>query len=309
MSRIRPHLWFDHNCEEAVNFYVSVFDDSKINSITHYPDDIEEGPMANMSGQVLHADFTLAGHRFEALDGGPLFVINPSVSFILNFDPSNDPQAEQSIQKYWNTLTDGGNVLMPFDAYPFSQKYGWVQDKFGVSWQLMLTNPDGEDRPFITPSLMFAGDNVNKAEEAIDYYVSVFHNAKRGTTAPYPQQTGPANKGSIMFADFMLEETWLAAMDSGVEHDFSFNEAVSFIVNCHDQEEVDYYWGELSAVPEAEQCGWLKDRFGISWQIIPVQLGQLMNDPDPIKSERVLQAMLQMKKIDIAGLEQAANQS
>ena len=112
-----------------------------------------------------------------------------------------------------------------------------------------------------------------------------------------------------MFADFVLEETWLAAMDSGVEHDFSFNEAVSFIVNCHDQEEVDYYWGELSAVPEAEQCGWLKDRFGISWQIIPVQLGQLMNDPDPIKSERVLQAMLQMKKIDIAGLETAANQS
>jgi predicted 3-demethylubiquinone-9 3-methyltransferase (glyoxalase superfamily) len=181
-----------------------------------------------------------------------------------------------------------------------------VQDKFGVSWQLMLMNPDGEPRPFIVPSLMFTGKNAGKAEEATDFYLSVFKNAKRGTLARYPAGMDPDKEGTIMFTDFMLEKEWFAAMDSAHDHGFQFNEAISFMVSCKDQKEIDYYWENLSAVPEAEQCGWLKDKFGFSWQIVPAIMGELMESKDQEKIRRVTQAFLKMKKFDIAELEKAA---
>jgi predicted 3-demethylubiquinone-9 3-methyltransferase (glyoxalase superfamily) len=158
MQKITPFFWFDKSAEEAMNFYVSIFKNAKIISISRYPEDFTEGPMAGMGGKVLTGIFELEGQRFMCLDGGPIF---------------------------------------------------------------------------------------------------------------------------------------------------KFNEATSFYVDCDTQEEVDYYWDKLSAVPESEQCGWLKDKFGMSWQIIPKQLGELMNDPDTEKSGRVMQAMLKMKKIDIAGLQAA----
>jgi predicted 3-demethylubiquinone-9 3-methyltransferase (glyoxalase superfamily) len=160
MGRVTPFLWFDKNAEEAMNFYTSVFKDSKIVSVTRYPEGPLEGPMAGMEGKVLTAVFELNGQQFMALDGGPVF---------------------------------------------------------------------------------------------------------------------------------------------------KFNEAVSFQVDCETQEEVDELWEKLSAVPESEQCGWLKDRFGLSWQIIPTALPRLMSDPDPAKAKRVTDAMLKMKKIDIAALEAAAS--
>ena len=111
-----------------------------------------------------------------------------------------------------------------------------------------------------------------------------------------------------MFTDFQLLGQWFAAMDSAHGHAFSFNEAVSLMVTCDTQAEIDDYWEKLSAVPEAEQCGWLKDKYGVSWQIVPTILGELLSDPDPAKSQRVMEAMLQMKKIDIAKLEEVYEQ-
>ena len=108
-----------------------------------------------------------------------------------------------------------------------------------------------------------------------------------------------------MYTDFMLEGQWFAAMDSAHPHEFNFNEAISFVVNCENQKEVDYFWEKLSAVPASEQCGWLKDKYGLSWQIVPTELGKLLTDPDPEKSGRVMKAMLQMKKIEIEGLRKA----
>jgi predicted 3-demethylubiquinone-9 3-methyltransferase (glyoxalase superfamily) len=169
----------------------------------------------------------------------------------------------------------------------------------------MLTDPAGEPRPFITPLLMFAGEQTNKAEDAMRFYLSVFKDSKQGTVARYPEDTGPAKKNSIMFADFMLENQWFAAMDSGVEQAFGFNEATSLLVNCDTQEEIDYYWERLSAVPEAEQCGWLKDKFGVSWQVSPTILGTMMQDGTPEQVARVTQAFLKMKKFVIAELEAA----
>jgi len=152
---------------------------------------------------------------------------------------------------------------------------------------------------------LFAGKNTNNAETAREFYLSVFKNAQPGTVARYEQDTGPAKKGSLMFSDLQLEGQWLAMMDSGVEHDVEFNEAVSLLVNCETQEEIDYYWEKLSAVPEAEQCGWLKDKFGVSWQITPSVMNDMLENGTPEQIERVTQAFLKMKKFDLAELEAA----
>ncbi len=293
-QKITPNLWFEGNAEEAVNFYVSAFPDSKISSKSYYPNSVEEGLadfQLDFAGEVLSIDFELSQHGFVAINGGPEFKINPSISLMVNFDPLDDDQAREHLDQLWNILHEGGEVLMPLDAYPFSERYGWVKDRYGLSWQLILTDPMGEKRPFIIPSLLFTDDKTNKAEEAIQYYLSVFNDAKLGTLAVYPNDTGPAKKGSLMFGDFMLENQWFAAADSGVEHDFSFNEALSFSVSCKDQAEIDYYWGKLSSTPEFEQCGWCKDKYGVSWQIVPENLNELMERPDAYSH------MMAMKKI------------
>lgn len=297
MQKIVPHLWFDTEAKEAAAFYCAAFPDSKIMSSTVLRD--------TPSGDCDVVTFNLSGHDFMAISAGPLFEINPSISFILNFDPSQDEQAEEHLKELWGKLIEGGTALMPLQEYPFSKQYGWVQDRCRVSWQLMLTNPAGEPRPFITPSLLFAGDNTNKAEEAVQFYLGVFKNAKQGTVARYREDTGPAKKNSLMFTDFMLENQWFAAMDSGAPQPFIFNEATSLLINCDTQEEIDYYWGKLSAVPESEQCGWLKDKYGVSWQVTPTVLNKMMNEGTPEQVARVTQAFLKMKKFDIAQIEAA----
>lgn len=296
MQKITTHLWFDKEAKEASAFYVSLFENSKINSTTVLT--------GTPSGDCDVVSFTLAGDEFMAISAGPLFKFSPSVSFMLNFDPSKDPDAALKLDALWSKLLDGGKVLMPLDKYPFSEKYGWVEDKYGLSWQLILTNPDGEERPFIVPSLLFVGDVYGKAEEASDFYISVFKDAKRGAIFHYEDDQGPNEKGTTMFTDFMLEGRWFAAMDGGGEHKFAFNEAVSFMVNCDTQDEIDYYWEKLSAVPESEQCGWLKDKYGLSWQIVPAELGAMMETKDKEQLSRLTQCFLQMKKFDIAKLKE-----
>ncbi|HEY9178163.1 MAG TPA: VOC family protein, partial [Flavipsychrobacter sp.] len=153
--------------------------------------------------------------------------------------------------------------------------------------------------------LMFIGDNLGRAEEAISFYLSVFKDSKLGMVHRYGPGQPLDKEGTIMFADFMLENNWFAAMDSGYDHQFAFNEAISFMVNCRDQQEIDYYWDKLSAVPEAEQCGWLKDKFGLSWQVVPGRMDEMMATKDPEKLKRVTEAFMPMKKFDLAELERA----
>jgi predicted 3-demethylubiquinone-9 3-methyltransferase (glyoxalase superfamily) len=299
MQKIIPHLWFDTQAKEAAEFYVSAFGGNS--KVTHIST-IHNTP----SGDCDIVSFDLQGFSFMAISAGPVFTFNPSISFMVNFDPSKDKNARKHLDALWETLSEGGEALMPLDTYPFSERYGWVKDKYGVTWQLILTNPDGEPRPFIIPSLMFTGDNTGKAEEAIDFYVSVFKHSKRGMSAPYPEGTAPEKAAKLMFADFMLEKQWFAAMDSGHMHKFGFNEAVSLLVRCDTQEEIDYYWDKLSAIPEAEQCGWLKDEYGVSWQVSPAMIDTIMNGGDQEKIDRVTKAFLQMKRFDLAKLKKAA---
>jgi predicted 3-demethylubiquinone-9 3-methyltransferase (glyoxalase superfamily) len=150
----------------------------------------------------------------------------------------------------------------------------------------------------ITPFLWFDG----QAEEAANFYVSVFKNSRIVTTARYGD-AGPGPKGSVMTVVFSLDGQEFIGLNGGPH--FRFTEAVSFSVDCKTQEEVDYYWERLSAGGQQQPCGWLKDRFGLSWQVNPGRLGEMLADPDPARSKRVMEAMLQMKKIDLAALERA----
>jgi predicted 3-demethylubiquinone-9 3-methyltransferase (glyoxalase superfamily) len=294
-QKIVPHLWYNTEAKEAAEFYTSIFPESKITNVTT----IQDTP----SGDSDLVSFELYGQKFVAISAGPHFKLNPSISFIVHFDSSREKDASEKLNEVWNKLSDGGTALMPLDKYPFSERYGWIQDKYGLSWQLMLTNPEGEERPEIIPSLLFVGDQCGKAEEALKFYLSVFKNAKQGNLARYPKGMEPDKEGTIMFSDFSLENQWFVAMDSAHEHKFSFNEAMSFMVYCDTQEEIDYYWERLSAVPEAEQCGWLKDEYGVSWQIVPSEMDEMMSQGTSEQIARVTEAFLKMKKFDLAELQ------
>jgi predicted 3-demethylubiquinone-9 3-methyltransferase (glyoxalase superfamily) len=297
MGKIIPHLWFDREAKEATEFYASLFPNSEVRKTTT----LQNTP----SGDTEIVSFELFGKSFMAISAGPMFKFNPSVSFFVNFDPSKDENAREHLDRLWERLSSGGMVLMPLQQYPFSEHYGWVQDKYGLSWQLFLANPNGEERPFIFASLMFVGKVSGKAEEAINFYVSVFKNSSQGTVARYGKGQEPDKEGTVMFSNFIIENEWFAAMDSAYKHNFGFNEAISFIVSCETQEEIDYYWDKLSAVPEAEQCGWLKDKFGLSWQITPTVMTEMMENGSRAQIDRVTQAFLPMKKLDIAKLKEA----
>jgi predicted 3-demethylubiquinone-9 3-methyltransferase (glyoxalase superfamily) len=297
MPKITPHLWFDTQAKDAAAFYSNVFPDSEVINVTTLRD--------TPSGDCDVVSFTVWGHNFMAISAGPLFEINPSISFFVNFDPDSVPDAAQALDRVWAQLADGGNALMPLGEYPFSKRYGWVADRYGVSWQLILSDFTGDPRPTIMPSLLFTGRVCGKAAEARDFYISVFDDSARGQSVPYPEGSEPDQPGTTMFSDFRLADSWLAAMDSALDHGFGFNEAVSLLINCADQEEIDHYWELLSAVPEAEQCGWLKDRFGVSWQVSPTAMDEMMTQGTPEQIDRVTQAFLPMKKFDLAALRAA----
>jgi predicted 3-demethylubiquinone-9 3-methyltransferase (glyoxalase superfamily) len=298
MQKIIPHLWFSDTAEEAVDFYLSVFGEGSVVNTTHYPDagfEIHHMP----KGTVLTVTFDLCGHRFMALNGGPVFTFTPAISFMVHCTSADE------VDGLWALLSEGGTALMPLDAYPFSSRYGWIQDKYGVSWQLIYT--EGAEKRSIVPSLMYVGDQAGRAEEAIMFYTSLFPDSAVGEIARYGAGQEPDKEGTVMYANFTLAGQTFAAMDSAQAHAFTFNEALSLLVECEDQQEIDRLWEMLSASKDAEQCGWLKDRFGVSWQIVPRGMDAMLNNEDATKAEKAMNAMLQMKKIDIQTLKDAFN--
>ncbi|MEX0610024.1 MAG: VOC family protein [Balneolaceae bacterium] len=295
-QKIIPHLWFDSQAKAAADFYVSVFGkDSAVKSETYYTDEGKE-IHGKDAGSVMTVDFNLFGYQFVGLNGGPIFNFNPSISFIVTCG------TKEEVDKYWDELSVGGQVLMPLDSYPFSEWYGWIQDKYGVSWQIILYENAQQK---IMPSLMFVNENYGKAEEAMNYYTKTFPDSEVVSVFHYGENDDQYKADAVMYADFKLFGELLAAMDSGLKHDFSFNEAISLMVVCESQEEIDSYWNKLTAYPKAEQCGWLKDQFGVSWQIVPSQLESIMKDQDEAKVQRVIKAFMQMKKLDIQKLQEA----
>lgn len=297
VQKIVPSLWFDKEAEEAARFYTSLFKNSEILEMSHYSEAGQE-IHGQKPGSVMTVDFALDGYRLTALNGGPAFKFNPSISFFAN------RESEEEVNTLWEQLSEGGSVLMELQKYPFSKRYGWLSDRYGLSWQISVADVGGAR---IIPSLMFVGERAGKAEEAINFYKSVFSDSKVGELSRYSGGQEPDKEGTISYGPFTVAGQHFAAMDSAQAHEFGFNEAISFIVDCKDQAEVDYFWGKMSAVPESEQCGWLKDKFGVSWQIVPTVLNKLLTDPDPARANRAMEAMLKMKKLDVAALQAAAD--
>ncbi len=293
MQNIIPCLWFNDQAEEAVNFYTSLFGNSQVGKAARY-DKASAEVSGRPEGSVLTVDFELEGQKFLALNGGPLFKLTPAISFSVGCT------TEEEIDRLYAALSEGGFVMMPFQEYPFSKKYAWVADRYGVSWQLNLA-PSPQK---IRPSFLFVGEQYGKCEEAMKFYTSLFPNSSVGQIARYEAGEGD-KEGMIKHAEFSLDSHQFIAMESGYDHKFTFTEAMSLMVMCETQEEIDRFWSSLSAVKESEQCGWLKDKYGVSWQIVPTVLEKLLSDPDPAKAQRAMKAMLQMKKLDIRGLEGA----
>jgi predicted 3-demethylubiquinone-9 3-methyltransferase (glyoxalase superfamily) len=291
MQKIVPHLWFDREAREAANFYVSVFPDSRVTSSTV----LKNTP----SGDCDVVAFDLMGYSFLSISAGPLFTFNPSVSFFVLC-----PTREE-VDRLWARLSDGGKALMELGEYPFSKRYGWTADKYGVTWQVSLDDGHYAFRHRITPTLMFVGAVAGRAEEAMRFYAGILPDSKVGDIARYPAGMEPDREGTVMHGSVTLAGQEFFAMDSAQKHDFAFNEAISLIVNCDSQDEIDRYWGALSAAPEAEQCGWLKDKFGLSWQITPGDLEEMLRSSSEAQVDRVTQAFLPMKKLDIETLRRA----
>ena len=290
MQRIVPHLWYDKEAAEAAELYVSLFEDSGIKSRT-----LLKG---TPSGTAELLKITLAGQDFMLLSAGPYFKFTPAVSFLV----ACETPAE--VDRLYGRLASGRKELMPLGAYPFSERYVWLEDKYGLSWQIMHFG-SRPVRQKITPTLMFVGGQCGKAEEAVSYYASLYPESSVGEILRYGPGEEPDKAGSVRHVGFTLSGQDFAAMDSAHEYAFSFNEAASFVLSCANQEEIDRTWERLSARPEAEQCGWLKDRYGLSWQIVPAIMNEMMQTKDPEKLRRVTEAFLKMKKFDLAALNQA----
>lgn len=280
---IFPCLWYNDDGKQSAEFYCKIFG----------------GAMTADTPVVLNIN--LFGQKFMLLNGGPYFEKNASVSFMVMCE------TEEEIQNYWDQLESGGVALMPLDSYPWSKKYGWIRDKFGVTWQLNLNENIGNQK--IIPTLMFIHDNNGKAMEAMELYTKIFPGSKIGNVLKYGDGVGEENHEipeNIQHAHFEISGYSLFCMDNSYDHQFDFNEAISMVVMTNDQEETDHLWNSLTSDGGAEsRCGWLKDKFGFSWQIVPKKLIQLMSDPDQEKAQKVVQAMMKMQKIVIADLEKA----
>jgi predicted 3-demethylubiquinone-9 3-methyltransferase (glyoxalase superfamily) len=266
-----PCLWFDGKAKEAAELYCSVFKNSTINT---------ETPMV--------VSFNLNGQKLMGLNGGPMFTINPSISLFVTCDSAAEAN------RIWEALIEGGNAYMDIDSYPWSERYGWLRDKFGMTWQISSSGlNDGGLR--IIPSFLFTNSRFGEAGPAREYYQSVFSNSATHILVPFPEND--VNFGKVMYSEFSLDSAGFIAMDGPGDHAYTFNEAVSLVIECENQQEIDYYWEKLTDGGEESQCGWLKDRFGVSWQVVPKILGELM--ADPVKGPKVILAFMQMRKFEI----------
>jgi predicted 3-demethylubiquinone-9 3-methyltransferase (glyoxalase superfamily) len=297
MQKITPFLWFNDNAEEATIFYTSIFKNSKIDNISYYGE-IGEKVSGKPKGSIMTVSFQLSGQNFIAINGGPSFTFTPAISFFVSCETSEE------LDQLWKNFSDGSTVLMELDRYPFSEKFGWLQDKYGVSWQLNLTTRPQKIAPF----LMFFGNQYGKAEEAMNFYISLFKHSSVINIQYYGAEENES-EGKVKRTIFSLDEQEFMALDSNMGHQFRITPAISFLVSCETQVEINDLWEKLSKEGMPEQCGWIKDKYGVSWQIIPLILGQMLEDKNTEKSERVMKAMLDMQKINIRNLQLAYESS
>ena len=287
MKKMAVSLWFDNQAEDATKFYQGVFKHTKPGSIARYT---QAG--AKMSGQkegsVMTVQENVENIEIVALNGGPLFKFNPSYSFYVGCE------TESEISELWSKLSPGGQVRMGLDKYPWAERYGWTTDKYGVEWQLILAPTSKK----ISPAFLFTDELFGRGQEAVAFYTSIFPDSKINMMAKDEKTK------SIMHCSFTLNGENFVLMEGAGQHGHKFNESFSIVVYCENQKEIDDYWSKLIAGGGKEsQCGWLKDKFGVSWQIVPRMLPELAADPK--KADKAMAAVGQMKKFDLAALKAA----
>jgi predicted 3-demethylubiquinone-9 3-methyltransferase (glyoxalase superfamily) len=293
MKRIIPFFWFENQAEEAARFYAGLFKSSSVGSITRYSKSASEAS-GIPEGTVMSAEFKLCGQDFVALNGGPHLKFSPAVSMTVFCE------TEAEIDSLWSALTAGGQVLMGLGKYPFSEKFGFLQDRYGVSWQLNLVR----QKQRIVPSLLFVESSMGQAEAAMKTYAELFKDA-RVLMAQHYGEGEVAPKGALKYGHFSLGGYEFIAMDGAGKHDFTFTGGISFMIECEGQAELDHFWNAFAKGGQELPCGWIVDRFGITWQVVPSNLQDLIGGSDPVKAERAMGAMMQMKKLDIRTLERA----
>ena len=279
-ENITPCLWYNGQAQEAAALYCSVFTDAKITA---------QSPIVTA--------INVSGHSITLLDGGPMYKPNPSISFFYICEK------EDELNKIWNAFSKEGTVLMPLDKYPWSEKYGWINDKFGISWQIALGNLNDVGQK-ITPCLMLTDKQYGRADEAIAHYSSIFKNVKVDGILRYGANELPDQEGKVKHAQFALDDQKFMIMESAAPHNFTFTEGISLTIHCDTQKEIDYYWEKLTESGAESMCGWLKDKFGVSWQIIPTVLNKIMSDP--AKAGKAAQAFMSMRKLNIEQIVQAS---
>ena len=268
---IFPCLWFNQEAAEAVAFYVALFPNASVQ---------QQNPIVTT--------FSIHGTKFMALNGGPTYQMSPAVSYFVYCG------SQPEIERIYTELVKDGSILMPLGKYDWSPQYAWVQDRFGVNWQLDVEPINAPQK--IVPALLFANEKKESVREAREMYMKLFQPAMHLMEWPYPP-TANLSEGSLLFTQFKLNGTIMNAMSSTHPHEFDFTHGNSFVVSCETQAEIDEYWEKLGAGGHYSNCGWLVDRYGLSWQIVPTILPTLMNDPE--KGPRVMKAFLQMQKFDI----------
>lgn len=290
MRQLISALWFDKEAEEAVNFYTSIFENSRIIRRETFKD--------TPIGDSESIDFELENLSFEAFNGGERADFNSSISIMVSM------ATDKEVDALYAKLSVGGVDLMPLDSYPFSERYAWVQDKYGVTWQIMV-DENSAVKQKLKLNLLFSGESCGKAEAALNYYHEVFNQSEIEAISHYSEGEAEDSRAKVNYSELSINGQKLTLMDHGLGGDFNFNEAYSLMILCGSQAEIDYYWDKLSHDPDFEQCGWLKDQFGVHWQIMPVRLYELMKNGSEEEQKRVTQAMLNMKKLDIEALENA----
>lgn len=294
MKNINPFLWFNTEAEEAAKLYTSLFQNGRITNVAQNP-----GQVPGPKNVPIMVEFDLAGSHFLAMNGGPTYHFTAAISMFVNCE------TEEEVTKAWNALVQGGEVRMDIGEYPWSKKYGWVKDRYGLEWQLNFT---GQPQS-VALAFLFTGNVRGRAEEAMKFWTSEFPNSSIDSIARYEEaEQGPT--GKIKYASFTLNGRPFVAMDSGVEMppDMVFTPAISMYVNCDTQQEIDQYWDELAEGGKHIQCGWLDDRFGVSWQVIPTELGEFWKRGDAQRLQNMMNALMGMKKLIIADLEEAYNE-
>ena len=291
MKRIVGNLWFNEGADEAVELYTSLFEDSAVGQRLSYTEAGRE-IHGREPGSTMTIDFSLAGCDLVILNGGPYVQLNPSASLAVGCT------SPQEVDRLWEALSPGGKTLMELDEYAWAPRYGWLQDRFGLSWQISYAGGDAPEKTTVNPSLLFVGDAYGKAREAMEFWTSVIEDSRIERAEPRPE-----DPDAVLWAQFVLAGNVYTAMESDLEHDFEFNEAFSLMIECENQDEVDSFWELLGEGGKRGPCGWLKDRFGVSWQVVPIALNQMMRDGDPEQVRRVTDCFMKMEKLDIAELE------